>query len=109
MSLAASGIKLERREDEYGWLRAQRARFFPCKLHLALFEQAVFRAEGNNHAFGFCSFSFGIGVQPAGSGQGFHTGEINSVSTFAANAGFQQLVAPFGVPQRGSRPRHRGV
>ena len=103
------GIEFESGEHKDGGLRAERSRFFPGQFDLALFEQAVLGAKGDDYALGFCSFRFGVGVQPARAGQRLDAGEVNMMAAFAAKAGFQQFVAPFGVAQRGAIARDGGI
>ena len=66
MSLAASGSNwkaAKTRISGLGWrVRASSQADFD----LAGFERGVVGAEGDDDAFGFCAFGFGVGVKPAG-------------------------------------------
>ena len=46
------GIELKGSEDENRGFRTERSGFFPSKLHLPLFEQAVFGTKGDDYALG---------------------------------------------------------
>jgi hypothetical protein len=109
MSLAASGFKFKGGEDEDGGLGIKESCFFPGALDLDFVEQAEFGAKGENHALGLCSLGFGVGMEPSGAGQWLDAGEVDVVAAFAAQAGLEEFVAPFGVAEGGAFARDRRV
>ncbi len=46
-------------------------------LDLTLLQQAVFRAEADDHTLGLCAFGFGVGVQPACAAQRLDPREVD--------------------------------
>jgi hypothetical protein len=114
-SLVSSSISLAAWDQtqmprKQSWLvRNQRSRFLPCTLNLPRIKQAVFGPKGDDDALWLYALRLRIGVKPARAGERLNTGEVNMVAALAAQAGLQQFVAPFRVPQRGSGPRDRGI
>ena len=74
-----------------------------------MIKQAVLRSKGNHDALWLHALGLRIGVKPARASERLNAGEVDMVAAFAAQAGLQQFVAPFGVPERGSRPRDGGI
>jgi hypothetical protein len=71
MSLAALGVELEGGEHDNLGFWPERLRFIEGELDLALFERRMFGAGGHDDALRFRFLRLGIGLEPAGSGEGF--------------------------------------
>jgi len=100
---------LEGGEDEDVWFGVKRTGFFPGHFDLAGFERGVIGAEGDDDAVGFDAFCFRVGVEPAGSAERFDAGEIDHLAAFAAEAGFEEFVAPVGLAEGGAGAGDGGV
>jgi len=107
--LGSFWIELEGGEDEDFGFGMEGAGFFPGGFDLAGFERGVIRAEGDDDAFGFYAFGFGVGVEPARAAEGDDAGEIDGLATFATDAGFEEFVAPIGLAKGGTGTGDGGV
>ena len=85
------------------------AGFFPGHFDLTLFERGIVGAEGDDDAFGFCAFGFGVGVEPAGAAERLDAGKVDHLAAFAADAGFEEFVAPVGLAEGGAGAGDGGV
>lgn len=100
--LGSLGIELEGGKNQDGRLGTEGAGLIPGELDLVGVQRAVLGAEGDDHALGLDALGFGVGMQPAGAGQGLGAGEINMMAALAAQAGLEQLVAPLGMAESGA-------
>src|SRR5713226_2650776 len=85
------------------------AGFFPSHFDLSGNERSVVGAKGDDDALGFAVFGFGVGVEPAGAAERLDAGGMDHLAAFAAEAGFEEFVAPVGLAEGGAGAGDGGV
>jgi hypothetical protein len=85
-------VEGEGAEHDHLRQREQVAGFFQRIGHRALFQRRMLGAKMHDDALAV--FGMAGAVQVFGAGQGFQLGELQHLPALAADAGFQQFVAP---------------
>src|SRR6266851_9159869 len=85
------------------------AGFFPGHFDLSGNERGVVGTEGDDDTLGLAVFGFGVGVEPAGAAERFDAGEMDHLAAFAAEARFEEFVAPVGLAEGGAGAGDGGV